>query len=92
VNPVSLRLINTLWPANSLTGPATQENFISTANNTSDSYNGIVKLDHIFNEKNKSAAQLLPQQRHRFLPGQLDSSLGSHSELRGELDFSKSSV
>ena len=55
VNPVSLRLINTLWPTNSLTGPATQDNFFSTANSTSDSYNGIVKIDHIFNEKNNIA-------------------------------------
>ena len=38
-----------------LTGPATQNNFFSTANNTSDSYNGIVKLDHIFNERNNIA-------------------------------------
>ncbi|MCU1293480.1 MAG: TonB-dependent receptor plug [Bryobacterales bacterium] len=55
VNPVSLRLINTLWPANSLTGSATQNNFFSTANNVSDSYNGIVKLDHIFNERHTIA-------------------------------------
>ncbi len=55
VNPVSLNLIQTLWPANSLTGPATQNNFFSSANNTSDSYNGIVKLDHIFNERNNIA-------------------------------------
>ncbi len=55
VNQVSLNLINTLWPANSLTGPASQNNFFSTANNISDSYNGIIKLDHIFNEKNNIA-------------------------------------
>lgn len=55
VNPVSLRLISTLWPANSLTGPATQNNYSSSANNVSDSYNGIVKLDHIFNERNNIA-------------------------------------
>ncbi len=55
VNPVSLNLINALWPANSLTGPATQNNFFSTANNISDSYNGIVKLDHIFNERHNIA-------------------------------------
>ena len=48
-------MINTLWPANSLTGPATQNNFFSTANNISDSYNGIVKIDHIFNERNNIA-------------------------------------
>ncbi len=55
VSPVSLKLINALWPANSLTGPATQDNYFSTANNTSNSYNGIVKLDHIFNERNNIA-------------------------------------
>lgn len=54
-NPVSLNLVNALWPANSLTGPATQNNFFSSANNVSDSYNGIVKLDHIFNERNNIA-------------------------------------
>jgi Carboxypeptidase regulatory-like domain len=57
VNPVALNLIHTLWPANSLTGPATQDNFFSTANNTSNSYNGIVKIDHIFNEKNNIAVR-----------------------------------
>jgi hypothetical protein len=57
VNPVSLRLINVLWPANSLTGPATKNNYFSTANTTSDSYNGIVKLDHIFNERNNIAVR-----------------------------------
>ncbi len=57
VNPVSLNLINALWPANSLTGPATQNNYYSTANNVSNSYNGIVKLDHIFNERNNIAVR-----------------------------------
>jgi hypothetical protein len=55
VNPVSLNLINALWPADSLTGPATQNNFFSNADTTSDSYNGIVKIDHIFNERNNVA-------------------------------------
>jgi Carboxypeptidase regulatory-like domain len=57
VNPVSLNLINALWPANSLTGPATQDNFFSTANGIYNSYNGIVKLDHIFNETNNIAVR-----------------------------------
>lgn len=52
LNPVSLRLLNAYWPANSLTGPATQNNFSSNADSVSDSYNGIVKLDHIINERN----------------------------------------
>ncbi len=55
VNPVSLNLLNTLWPANSLTGPATQNNYFSRANNTSNSYNGIGKIDYIFNERNNIA-------------------------------------
>jgi hypothetical protein len=57
VNPVSLRLINYLWPASSLTGPAVTQNYTSAANNVSDSYNGIVKLDHIFNERNNVAVR-----------------------------------
>ena len=55
VSPVALNLINGLWPANTLTGPATPDNFFGAANNTSNSYNGIVKLDHIFNERNNIA-------------------------------------
>ena len=57
VNPVSLRLINSYWPSNSLTGPATQNNFFSNADSISDSYNGIIKLDHIFNERNNISAR-----------------------------------
>lgn len=57
VNPVSLRLLNSLWPANSLTGPAIKNNYFSTANTLSDSYNGIIKLDHIFNERNNIAVR-----------------------------------
>ncbi|MBV9940245.1 MAG: TonB-dependent receptor [Acidobacteriaceae bacterium] len=57
VNPVSLRLINTLWPADSLTGPATKNNYFANGNTVSDSYNGIVKLDHIFNERNNIAVR-----------------------------------
>lgn len=55
VNPVSLRLLNYLWPAGSLNGPATVNNYTSSANNVSNSYNGIVKVDHIFNERNNIA-------------------------------------
>ena len=55
VNPLALRIVNYLWPANSLSGPATQNNYGSSANNISNSYNGIVKLDHIFNERNNIA-------------------------------------
>jgi hypothetical protein len=55
VSPVALNMIHTLWPSSIAGLPATQGNFLSSANNTSDSYNGIVKLDHIFNERNNIA-------------------------------------
>ncbi len=55
VNPVALNLLGTLWPANSLTGPATTDNYSGAGNNISNSYNGIVKLDHQFNERNSLA-------------------------------------
>jgi hypothetical protein len=52
-----MNLINALWPS-SITGlPGTKSNYVSSANNTSNSYNGIIKLDHIFNEKNNIAVR-----------------------------------
>jgi len=55
VNPLALTLIHTLWPANSLTGPATVHNYAGAGINLSNSYNGVIKLDHQFNEKNSLA-------------------------------------
>jgi Carboxypeptidase regulatory-like domain len=52
VNPLAITLLNNLWPANSLNGPATQNNYVSSANNISNSYNGIAKVDYIFDERN----------------------------------------
>jgi hypothetical protein len=55
VNPLALALINNLWPANSLVGPAVSHNYSGAGINLSNSYNGVVKLDHQFNEKNNIA-------------------------------------
>lgn len=55
VNPLMLRVISFLWPANSLTGPATINNFNGGGINLSNSYNGVIKLDHNFNENNRIA-------------------------------------
>lgn len=52
VNPVSQNLLNTLWPAYALIGPASGENFFSTDPEVGHSYNGIVKLDYALNSKN----------------------------------------
>ena len=57
VSPVALTLLNTLWPSSIHSLPGTQNNFVSAANNLSDSYNGIVKLDHIFDERNNIAVR-----------------------------------
>jgi hypothetical protein len=55
VNPLALALINTLWPANSLTGPSISENYNGGGINISNSYNAVIKLDHQFNERNNIA-------------------------------------
>ncbi len=55
VNPLALTLISNLWPANSLTGPAAVHNYNGGGINISNSYNGVVKLDHQFNERNNIA-------------------------------------
>ncbi len=55
VNPLMLRTINYLWPANSLAGPGTFDNYNGGGINLSNSYNGVIKLDHQFNEKNNIA-------------------------------------
>jgi outer membrane receptor protein involved in Fe transport len=47
VNPVSTNLLS-LWPADSRTGTATAQNFVSGDPNTYDSLNGIGKIDHQF--------------------------------------------
>ena len=47
VYPVSTNLL-ALWPADSRTGPAIAQNFVSGDPNTYSSYNGIAKVDHQF--------------------------------------------
>ncbi len=51
VNPVSLNLLN-IWPSAVRTGPAAPNNYLSSAQNKYNSYNGVIKLDHRFSEKN----------------------------------------
>ena len=50
VNPVSLNLLS-IWPSSALTGPATTNNYLANAINTYNSFNGLVKIDHRFNDK-----------------------------------------
>jgi len=60
VNPLMLNVINYLWPANSLSGSAVQPgaveyNYAGAGINLSNSYNGVIKLDEQFNDKNNLA-------------------------------------
>ncbi|MGA3042257.1 MAG: TonB-dependent receptor, partial [Bryobacteraceae bacterium] len=54
-NPLMLNVINYLWPANSLSGPATEYNYAGAGINLSNSYNAVIKLDHYFNARNNIA-------------------------------------
>jgi hypothetical protein len=53
VNPVSANLLNGLWPASALTGPATAANYFNPNSTNGYSHNGLLKLDHSFNEDNR---------------------------------------
>ena len=52
VNPVQQNLLNVLWPAYALTGPANGENYFSRDPEHGHSYNGVVKFDYSLNSKN----------------------------------------
>jgi Carboxypeptidase regulatory-like domain len=54
VNPLSLNMLS-FWPDATRQGALSTPNYFSTASNDYNSYNGIVKLDHIFNERNNIA-------------------------------------
>ncbi|HKE28239.1 MAG TPA: TonB-dependent receptor [Bryobacteraceae bacterium] len=55
-NPVSMNLLN-YWPANTRTGPATTNNWFSNAQNQFKSWNGVVRVDHHFNDKHSMFAR-----------------------------------
>ena len=56
VNPVSPNLL-TIWPASIRTGAATSNNYLSNGRNDYNSYNGIIKIDHRFNDKHSISAR-----------------------------------
>src|ERR1039457_3553498 len=55
VNPLMPKVINYLWPADSLTGGAAVHNYAGAGINLSNSYNGVIKIDHQFNDRNNIA-------------------------------------
>jgi len=51
-NPSTQALLNTLWPASALTGPASPNNYNSNDPEYGYSYNGIFKADYNINQRN----------------------------------------
>jgi hypothetical protein len=58
-NQLSLNLYNLLYPANSKSGPATVNNYFANGTSNYNSFNGIIKLDHHFSEKQTVSARYL---------------------------------
>ena len=52
VNPVSTALLNNLWPASALTGPAQSNNYFNPGNENGHSYNSLGKIDYNLNSSN----------------------------------------
>ena len=68
VNPATSALLTTLWPAASLNGPAQSPNDSGSAPETGYSYNGVIKLDHNFSEKQSLSARAFLGQGNQIAP------------------------
>jgi hypothetical protein len=68
VNSATNALLSTLWPADVLAGPAQSPNNISSAPETGYSYNGVIKIDHNFNEKQSLSARAFLGQGNQIAP------------------------
>jgi len=53
INPVAQTLLSTLWPADTLAGPASANNYFNPTPQTGFSHNFLVKLVHSINDKNR---------------------------------------
>jgi hypothetical protein len=51
VNPTMLNVYNALWPTSIQSAPGSTNNYFSGAPSVYKSENGIIKIDHVFNEK-----------------------------------------
>ncbi|WP_263382400.1 TonB-dependent receptor [Granulicella arctica] len=58
-NPLSLNLYGLLYPTVSKGGPATISNYFAQGTSNYNSYNGIIKLDHHFNDKEQLSVRYL---------------------------------
>jgi hypothetical protein len=71
-NPVSDNLLSTIWPADALTGAASANNYFNPTPETGFSHNGLVKLDHSFNDNNRLSFRYFVGQGTQIAP------VGSH--------------
>ncbi|HEY0786964.1 MAG TPA: TonB-dependent receptor, partial [Acidobacteriaceae bacterium] len=72
VNPVQQNVLNALWPAYALTGPATSSTVTSNYSNASPitgySYNGVAKMDYTINSKNTLSGRAYGGQGNQIAP------------------------
>ena len=71
-NPVSSTLLGTIWPAAALTGAAAPNNYFNPNAESGFSHNGLIKLDHNFNENNRLSFRWFVGQGTQTAP------IGSH--------------
>ena len=71
-NPLSLKLLNSLWPASVLTGPGSPNNYFNPNAESGYSHNGLAKIDHSFNDKNRLSFRWFAGQGSQTAP------IGSH--------------
>ena len=67
-NLVSANLLNAIWPASSLTGPASANNYFDPVPETGFSHNGLVKFDHSFNDNNRLSFRYFVGQGTQIAP------------------------
>ena len=69
VNPVSQKLLSTLWPAVATgSGPANVDNYTSTQPEYGYSYNGLAKVDYTIDSKNSLTAHWFVGQGNQVAP------------------------
>lgn len=70
VNPATTNLLSYLWPADivSASVPANPNNFTSAAPEFGYSYNGVIKVDHTFNDRHSLSARAFLGQGNQTAP------------------------
>ena len=72
LNPLSVNLLNNLWPSNVLQGAASPSNYFNPNAENGYSNNGLVKIDHSFNDNNRLSFRWFVGQGSQTAP------IGSH--------------